>query len=81
MPAAAIHLSDVKDIFDKYDCNKNHELGLNEVTELLKYLSTKMTSLPAVRVDISLKADCKLSIFDLDCAGGFATRSLSHYLS
>lgn len=42
------HLSQVRDLFERYDTDKDDSLDLNELALLLQELSSKITPLPAV---------------------------------
>lgn len=48
VPMAATHLSKVRDLFERYDNDKDDSLDLNELALLLQELSSKITPLPAV---------------------------------
>jgi len=47
LPLAAKHLDQVRELFDKFDVNKDDSLSINEVAELFQEISNKATSLPA----------------------------------
>ncbi|KAK7037985.1 hypothetical protein R3P38DRAFT_2903787 [Favolaschia claudopus] len=47
IPMAADHLSEVKQLFELYDTDADNSLSLNELTELLTEIGSKITSLPA----------------------------------
>ncbi|KAJ7438507.1 hypothetical protein FB451DRAFT_1448156 [Mycena latifolia] len=47
IPMAGDHLSEVKQLFDLYDSDADNSLSLNELTQLLIELGSKITSLPA----------------------------------
>lgn len=42
------HLTEVRQLFDTYDTDKDHYLSLNELVPLLQDLEARLTSLPAV---------------------------------
>ena len=46
---AVKHLYKVRDLFERYDTDKDDSLDLNELALLLQELSSKITPLPAVR--------------------------------
>lgn len=45
---AAPHLEKVRDMFERYDIDRDDSLTINEVATLLSELGNKITSLPAV---------------------------------
>ncbi|KAJ7286128.1 hypothetical protein C8J57DRAFT_1286800 [Mycena rebaudengoi] len=47
VPMAADHLNEVKELFQLYDSDADNSLSLNELTQLLIELGSKITSLPA----------------------------------
>ncbi|THH06499.1 hypothetical protein EW145_g4046 [Phellinidium pouzarii] len=47
MPMAEAHLQKVRDLFERYDTDKNDSLDLNELALLLQEISSKIMPLPA----------------------------------
>jgi hypothetical protein len=47
-PTSQIHIEKVRDIFDRYDADKDGAIGLNELAEMFQKLSNRLTALPAV---------------------------------
>lgn len=45
---AEAHIKKVRDLFDRYDSDKDDSLTLNELALLLQEISSKITPLPAV---------------------------------
>lgn len=45
---AESHLRKIRDLFERYDTDKNDSLDLNELALLLQEVSSKITPLPAV---------------------------------
>jgi Ca2+-binding EF-hand superfamily protein len=45
---AGPHLEKVRDMFERYDMDRDDSLGINEVATLLAELGKKITALPAV---------------------------------
>lgn len=48
IPMSENHVRKVKDLFDRYDSDKDDSLNLNELALLLQEISSKITPLPAV---------------------------------
>ena len=48
-PTAQIHIEKVRDVFEKYDADKDGTISTNELAEMFSKLSNSMTALPAVR--------------------------------
>ena len=42
------HLQKIRDLFERYDTDKDDSLSLNELALLLQEISSKITPLPAV---------------------------------
>ncbi|KAH7107705.1 nucleotide-binding domain-containing protein [Auriculariales sp. MPI-PUGE-AT-0066] len=47
LPMTAQHLSEIRELFHRFDVDKDSSLGLNELALLLQELDRKLTSLPA----------------------------------
>lgn len=48
IPMAQKHLEKIKDLFQRYDTDKDDSLNLNELALLLQEISSKISPLPAV---------------------------------
>ncbi len=48
IPMAEKHLEKVRDLFERYDSDKDDSLELNELVLVLQDISSKITALPAV---------------------------------
>ena len=48
-PTSQIHIEKVRDLFQKYDADKDGTIDTNELAEMFSKLSNSMTALPAVR--------------------------------
>lgn len=48
------HLQKVRDLFERYDTDKDDSLDLNELALLLQEISSKITPLPAVSLSLIL---------------------------
>ncbi|PLW43525.1 hypothetical protein PCASD_06739 [Puccinia coronata f. sp. avenae] len=46
-PTAQVHIEKVRDVFEKYDSDKDNKLGLNELVVMFQEISNRLTSLPA----------------------------------
>ena len=46
------HLQKVRDLFERYDTDKDDSLDLNELALLLQEISSKITPLPAVSLSL-----------------------------
>lgn len=44
------HLGEVRELFERYDTDKDDNISLNELALLLQEISSKITTLPAVCV-------------------------------
>lgn len=47
-PTSQIHIQKVREVFDKYDADKNGAIELNELAEMFQKISNRLTALPAV---------------------------------
>ena len=47
VPMAEGHLQKIRDLFERYDTDKDDSLSLNELALLLQEISSKITPLPA----------------------------------
>lgn len=47
-PTSQIHIEKVREVFDKYDADKDGSIGLNELAEMFQKISNRLTALPAV---------------------------------
>ena len=54
IPMAEDHLQKVRDLFERYDTDKDDSLDLNELALLLQEISSKITPLPAVSLSLIL---------------------------
>lgn len=45
---AETHLQEVREMFERYDSDRDDSLNLNELAMLLQEISSKITALPAV---------------------------------
>lgn len=52
IPMAEDHLQKVRDLFERYDTDKDDSLDLNELALLLQEISSKITPLPAVSLSL-----------------------------
>ena len=48
IPMAEKHLEKVRELFERYDTDKDNSISLNELALLLQEISSKITTLPAV---------------------------------
>lgn len=46
-PTSQLHVEKVRDIFEKFDADKDGSIGLNELAEMFQKISNQMTALPA----------------------------------
>ena len=74
------HLRKIRDLFERYDTDKDDSLDLNELALMLQEISSKITPLPAVCHFVS-HVYCYFvypsHAFDIDCAGRLSTRQIS----
>ena len=54
IPMAESHIQKVRELFERYDTDKDDSIDLNELALLLQEISSKITTLPAVRSPLSL---------------------------
>lgn len=47
-PTSQLHIEKVRDVFEKYDADKDGAIGLNELTSMFAKISGRLTALPAV---------------------------------
>lgn len=50
IPMSENHIRKVRELFDRYDSDKDDSLDLNELALLLQEISSKITPLPAVSI-------------------------------
>ena len=50
VPMASAHLEQVRELFERFDSDKDDSIDLNELALLLQEISSKITTLPAVRL-------------------------------
>lgn len=46
-PTSQVHIQKVREVFERYDSNKDNKLGLNELVIMFQEISNRLTSLPA----------------------------------
>ncbi len=76
IPMAQKHLEKIRDLFQRYDTDKDDSLNLNELALLLQEISSKISPLPAVSLP-----SCILLLFSLlnertDCTSRISTREV-----
>jgi NADH dehydrogenase len=47
-PTSQLHIEKVRDVFEKYDADKDGAIGLNELASMFAKISGRLTALPAV---------------------------------
>ena len=71
------HLQKVRDLFERYDTDKDDSLDLNELALLLQEISSKITPLPAVSLSLICSVLFTEEIPSIDCASRLSTRKIS----
>ncbi|KAI9630207.1 hypothetical protein KEM48_012240 [Puccinia striiformis f. sp. tritici PST-130] len=46
-PTAQVHIEKVREVFEKYDSDKDNKLGINELVIMFQEISNRLTTLPA----------------------------------
>ena len=70
------HLQKVRDLFERYDTDKDDSLDLNELALLLQEISSKITPLPAVSISLICLILFTEEISTIDCASRFSARKI-----
>lgn len=76
IPMAEDHLQKVRDLFERYDTDKDDSLDLNELALLLQEISSKITPLPAVSISLICLILFTEEIPTIDCASRFSARKI-----
>lgn len=68
------HLEEVRELFERYDTDKDNSLDMNELAVLLSEIGNKLTALPAVMRPSRFSGITKLPP---DSSSSIATRKVS----
>ena len=77
IPMAEDHLQKVRDLFERYDTDKDDSLDLNELALLLQEISSKITPLPAVSLSLICLVLFTEEIPSIDCTSRLSARKIS----